>query len=142
MSLQYWLSLSPVARLVLPWGLAMNTLPCSTIPRHYFYFMTPGNRTGGAMSSLTPWSDTVTLMQLKTTVHCAAYAGVHPTYDINKFWHNHVDILVCSYCQLYSQQLLRGCFPLLKQSFSDGQTGVLRGLLETSVMLQINNHEV
>ena len=76
-----------------------------------------------------PFFDTATLTQLKTELpqYIAACAGVHPTYDISKFWHNHATERV---------------FSLLKQSFSDGQTGALQDLLETSVMLQFNNREV
>ena len=90
-----------------------------------------------------PFFDTATLGQLKIELpqYIAACVGVDPSYDICIFWHNDVDTLPhwsaaaakVAVVQPSSAAAERA-FSILQRSFSDGQTGALQDLLETSIM--------
>ena len=98
-----------------------------------------------------PLIDIATLQQLKTELpdYIAACADVDASYDVCKFWQNHMNTLPhwsataakVTVVQPSSAAAERA-FSVLQRSFTDSQTGALQDLVETSIMLQFNNREV
>ena len=98
-----------------------------------------------------PFIDTTVLQQLKTELpqYVAACASVAPSYDVLKFWQNHLSTLPYWSTTAAKVVLLQPSsaaservFSVLKASFSDTQTGCLQDLVECSCMLQYNNRDV
>ena len=81
--------------------------------------------------------------------YLAAAADFNPSYSICEFWKHHVDTLphwsaAASKVAVLqpSSAAAERVFSILNRSFNDAQNHTLQDLVETSVMMQFNDHEV
>jgi hypothetical protein len=101
--------------------------------------------------SVFPLFDSLELQHLKTELpnYIAACEDIDPSHEILTFWKNNASSLphwstAASKVAVVqpSSAAAERVFAVQKRSFSDTQYGSLQDLIETSIMLQYNKHDV